>query len=45
MPKKITIVVKESIKDLKALQKKHPSNYNRLQMKKGFKRLSSETLI
>jgi transposase len=32
MPKKITINVKESIKELKGLQKKQPSNYNRLQM-------------
>ena len=32
MPKKLTIIVKESIKDLKGLQKKQPSNYNRLQM-------------
>lgn len=32
MPKKLTIVVKESIKELKGLQKQQPSNYNRLQM-------------
>ncbi len=32
MPKKITVIVKESIKELKSLQKKQPSNYNRLQM-------------
>ena len=32
MPKKITIIVKESIKELKGLQKTQPSNYNRLQM-------------
>ena len=32
MPKKLTIVVKESIKELKGLQKQQPYNYNRLQM-------------
>ena len=32
MPKKIAITVKESIKELKGLQKKQSSNYNRLQM-------------
>jgi len=32
MPKKITVIVKESIKEIKVLQKKQPSNYNRLQM-------------
>jgi len=32
MPKRIVIDVKESIKELKLLQKKHPSQYSRLQM-------------
>jgi len=32
MPKRITVTVKESIKELKALQKTHRSQHNRLQM-------------
>jgi transposase len=32
MPKRIEVLVKESIKELKNLQKQKPSNHNRLQM-------------
>ena len=32
MPKRIEVQVKESVKELKALQKKYPSSYSRLQM-------------